>query len=177
MIDTSKTIEIGKSKWKSWFLVAVGIFMTAIGIWLFVTSLVKPEADLGEEIGTFFVALFFGLATFVSFRRYVFRSGPILTLSPGGLRDVRIAPETIPWLAIVSAQTWSYHGQKVLVLKVLPDVEKSLSMSRAQRFMQSGNRIVGANGLSIIAGPLDISFQELSRLIFAYRIAAEEKVT
>ena len=46
-----------------------------------------------------------------------------MTVSPAGLRDIRVAAEPIPWRAIKSISTWQMQRQMVLVVAIDPAEE------------------------------------------------------
>jgi hypothetical protein len=78
-----------------------------------------------------------------------------------GLRDVRVAPQTIPWSAIKSISTWQMQRQMVLVVAVDPAVEQYLTLTRVAQWMRAANRRIGADGLVISAHGLKIGYPTL----------------
>ncbi|WKW49851.1 STM3941 family protein [Rhodomicrobium lacus] len=173
MIDTSKTIEIGRSVWKTLGLAVMGAFMTVAMLLPFMLD--GQRMGRGQEILLLCCAGFFALATIVIFKRLFTQTGPILTIGPEGLRDSRIAAETIPWQAITGLSTWTYKCQKVLVLGVLPEVEEALAISPLVKHLRPANRMFGLNGLRVGTTDLQISYANLWDLVVAYRRAAEVK--
>ncbi|MGF1650294.1 MAG: STM3941 family protein [Hyphomicrobiaceae bacterium] len=87
--------------------------------------------------------------------------GPVITLSPEGLRDVRVAAEPIPWTAITGLSTWSFAGQKIMVVAIEPDVEARLTLTTLARSTRSANAKLGANGLCITPTGLDVTYDDL----------------
>ncbi len=81
---------------------------------------------------------------------------------------MRVAAEFIPWAAIESIRTWTYKGQKILVLKVDPGLEGKLSLTKLVRFTRSANKALGADGLCIAATDLKISYDQLLECVVAY---------
>jgi hypothetical protein len=79
-------------------------------------------------------------------------SGPVVTVTPEGIRDTRVAAEVIPWSAITGISTWQYRGQKIMVLAVDPATESGLTLTRIARWSRGANRALGADGLCIAAG-------------------------
>jgi hypothetical protein len=104
---------------------------------------------------------FFGLCTWGILRRLLNASGPVVTLSPEGIRDTRVAKEPIPWSAVTGISTWEYRGQKAMVLAVSPGVEDRLGLTRMARWTRGANRALGADGLCITAAGLKIDYATL----------------
>ncbi len=124
--------------------------------------------DSDKDSAAFAAAAFFGLGTIILLWRLFAASGPILTIGPHGIRHVRVAAEFIPWAAIESIRTWTYDGQRILVLKVYPGLEEKLSLTKIARFTRSANKALGADGLCIAATDLKISYDHLLECVVAY---------
>jgi hypothetical protein len=95
--DTSRTIEIEGSPAKLILLSVLGLVMT--GASLFVVLYPPLRTDIMAQIVGYFGTLFFGLCTLIGFVRLVRAGRPVVTISPRGIQDVRVASETIPWAA------------------------------------------------------------------------------
>lgn len=169
-IDTTKTIEVRGSKLKLLLLGALGIAMTAGCAWVAWMGLARPGsfAQLAIWIGV----PFFGLCTAIAFRRLATADQAVLTISPDGIRDTRVAAEIIPWAAVRDFGTWSSQGQKILVLDVDPEVEKRLTLSRMTRWTRAANAKLGADGLCIAATGLAMGYDQLLDAVTAYLAAA-----
>ena len=63
--------------------------------------------------------VFFSLCTIVGLWRLIAARGPVVTISPDGIRDTRVAAEFIPWNAVTAISTWKFRGQEAMVLAVL----------------------------------------------------------
>jgi hypothetical protein len=87
--------------------------------------------------------------------------GPIVTISPGGLRDVRVAADPIPWRAIKGISTWQMQRQTVLVVAVDPATEARLALTRLARWTRSANRKLGADGLVVSSQGLKVGYPTL----------------
>ena len=96
-------------------------------------------------------------------------AAPVMTVSPAGLRDVRVAAEPIPWRAIKSISTWQMQRQMVLVVAIDPEEEARLTLTRLARWTRDANRRLGADGLVISAawadGRLSDAVLHLPRLL------------
>jgi hypothetical protein len=95
--DTSRTIEIEGSPAKLILLSVLGLVMT--GASLFVVLYPPLRTDIMAQIVGYFGTLFFGLCTLIGFVRLVRAGRPVVTISPRGIQDVRVASDTIPWAA------------------------------------------------------------------------------
>ena len=84
--------------------------------------------------------LFFGFCTIVALWRLVTQRGPVVTITPQGIRDIRIVEDFIPWAAIRNISTWEFQRQKAMVLAVDPAVERKLPLTvMARAIILSGN--------------------------------------
>jgi hypothetical protein len=171
-LDTSRTIEIEPSLWKMAGVAILGVIMTILPL-AFALHWVQPEVlKHGTETASFAAAAFFGLCTLGIVWRLFTASGPIVTISPQGFRDTRLAAGLIPWAAITDIGTWTYRGQQILVLKISPATERKLSLTKIARFTRSANKALGADGLCIAVAGLKISYDELLETVTAYANAA-----
>lgn len=169
-VDTSRTLELLHSPLKMFGMLAAGVSMTALSL-VFVLP-VFPE--LGDDAVAYAIGivgtLFFGLCTLMILRQW-FTLEAVITISPAGLRDVRVAQEFIPWPAIERLSTWSLQGQSILVVAVAPEVESRLNLTRTARWSRGPNRKLGADGLCVSAHGLKIDFASLTALVHAYAAA------
>ncbi len=170
-VDTSRTIAIAGSPWKMLGLGLLGIGMTALSVAIAVPLL--PEARVGLLGQVFGVvgALFFGACTLLTLWQALTMTGAVVTLTPTGIHDRRLASREIPWAAIRGISTWSSHGQKILVLAVDPAVEATLGLSKIARMSRGANRSLGADGLCISAQGLAMNYDDLLELAIAYASA------
>lgn len=167
-IDPSATVEIAGSPLKLALLLILGIGMTALGGWMAVAAGV-----VGAIVGV--VALvFFGACTVMIFMRLMAGAGTVVTLSPQGIRDVRLSADTVPWPAVETIGTWSMQGQSFVVLGLDPSVEQGLKLSAVVRWTRAANAQLGADGLAVGAQGLKIGFDDLLDLIETYWIAHKD---
>ncbi|WP_434424556.1 STM3941 family protein [Nannocystis pusilla] len=169
-VDTSRTIELLHSPLKMFGVLVAGVLMTSLSL-VFVLP-VFPE--LGSDPVTHAIGivgtLFFGLCTIMIVRQW-FTLEAVITISPAGLRDVRVAREFVPWSAIERLSTWTLQGQSILVVAVAPEVESRLTLTRTARWTRGANRKLGADGLCITAHGLKLDFASLAALVHAYAAA------
>jgi hypothetical protein len=169
-IDTSTTLSILPSRGKMLGLLVLGILMTAaaaaVAFHLFPVRRGSLTEFLGGDVGT----LFFALCTLLIAWRTVSAVGgaPVVTLSPDGIRDMRVAAETIPWSAVTKISIWQSQGQRVIVLAVEPAVEQQLTLTRIARWSRGANKMLGADGLCVTAQGLKTSFDTLRAATIAY---------
>lgn len=163
--DTSRTLEIEGSPSKLLGLVGIGVVMTAVSLAIaLMPDQLAPEALFGRDevlIGGWFGTLFFGLCTVVAVRRLLAARGTVITISPDGIRDTRVAEAFIPWNAITGISTWTCGTQKIMVLAVKPDVEGRVGLTGVARWTRSVNRLLGADGLCVSATGVKIDYDTL----------------
>jgi hypothetical protein len=161
-IDTTRTIEIKQSPWEMLKMLAIGIGFVATSIFIAYQGNIFYIA-----IGIFGIVFFGALTLFVLWRLLTLM-GPVVTISPGGVRDTRVAADTIPWSAITDVSTWSAYNQPAIILAILPDVEKRLKLSLITRMTRRANASLGADGLAIASQGLSMGHDALLDTITAY---------
>lgn len=166
IIDATRTVEFHGSRGKLAGLVALGLGMTALSLWIVLGGL-TPAGSLGELAG-YAGVIFFGAATLLGCYRLATANRVVLTLSPEGIRDIRVADAVIPWAAVRSLSTWSMQGQQVLVIGVDPATEKNLPLTRIARWSRGANKALGADGLCVAPTGLGLSYDELLTLATHY---------
>lgn len=161
-IDTTRTIEIRQSPWEMLKMLAIGVGFVATS-----TFIACQGYAFYFAIGMFGVVFFGALTLFVLWRLLTLR-GPVVTVSPSGVRDKRIAADVVPWSAITGVSTWSAYNQPAIVLAIRPDVEKRLRLSLMSRLTRRANASLGADGLCIASQGLSIGHDALLDTITAY---------
>jgi len=172
MLHGPGTLEIGVSPWKGLGLVALGILMTTLSVAIALRLLPNVAPGSFHEFAGYVGSIFFGLATGIALWQMIGQRGAVITISPEGIRDRRVAAEIVPWLAVRGISTWQYRGQKVMVLAIDPVVESGLTLTPIARWSRSANRALGADGLCITAQGLKISYASLLQTSIAYAEAA-----
>lgn len=171
VIDTSRTVRIFGSPWKMWGLFLLGVGMTLLSLALALPLFRVGSGAIFAHVVGWIGGLFFGFCTAMIAWQAITTTGPVVTLSPSGIRDVRLVGREIPWSALQGLSTWSHQGQKIMVLAVDPDVEAALPLSRLARMTRRANRSLGADGLCVSAQGLKGSYDELFDLTAAYAMA------
>jgi hypothetical protein len=166
MTDTSRTLIIESSPAKLFGLVGLGLLMTVCAI--FVAFV--PGVDLfGKIVGGYFGIVFFGLCTCVAVSRLLKSPRTVITISPEGICDRRVAAALIPWSAVTRISTWSYRGRnRCVVLALKPGVEARLGLTRVARWTRGANRALGADGLCIMPAGLKVDYDTLLKLCQDY---------
>jgi hypothetical protein len=164
-------IEIKTSAWRTLALGGASLLMTTLGVAIALDLFPGSDVSVIRRVAGIAGALFFGACTIVWFWRYFGHGGVVLTISPQGIRDLRIAPETIPWSAVRKVSSWEHSGQRVLVLDVDPAVERTLHLSMIAKWSRGANRKLGADGLCVTAHGLTISYDQLWALVSRYAAA------
>lgn len=161
-IDTTRTIEIRQSPWEMVKLLAIGIGFVACSVFIAYQGNIFYLA-----IGIFGVVFFGALTLFVLWRLFTLM-GPVVTVSPAGVRDKRVAADLIPWSAITGISTWEAYNQPAIILAIRPEVEKRLHLSMITRLTRRANASLGADGLAIASQGLSVGHDTLLDTINAY---------
>jgi hypothetical protein len=146
-------------------LAGLGVLMTGMSAIVGFELIPDMQPSYFTKAACMFGTVFFALCTLIALWRLLFGRGPVITISPQGIRDSRVAADVIPWSAIRTISTWEHTGQRVLVLNVDPAVERTLRLSMIAKYTRSANRALGADGLCVTAQGLKISYDELWKLV------------
>jgi hypothetical protein len=109
-----------------------------------------PASPIVVAVG-WFGLLFFGLCTAIAVWRLLSAGQTVVTITPHGIKDVRLAADVVPWNAIRDVSTAEVAGQKFIVLAVDPSIEKQLALTRAAKWSRGPNRMLGVDGLCVSA--------------------------
>jgi hypothetical protein len=159
--DTSRKIEIQAATTRQFVLLAFGGMSFALATLLAFDLIPNMRSDPAAVSTGYFGMAFFGLCAAVAIWRLVAQRGAMVTISPEGLRDVRVAAETIPWRAIRSISTWRMQRQMVLIVAIEPETEQRLTLTRVARWMRNAHRAHGADGFVVSAQGLRIGYPTL----------------
>ncbi len=174
-IDTRQTHAFRQSPWQMiLFALGAGAFVAA-GV-LMMTGVIALEGKRAVyQLAGAAGAAFFGLCLVFIIWRLLSMRGPVVTITPEGIRDTRIAASVIPWTAIERVSTWEAYKQKMVVVSVPPDIESRLGLTRMARWSRNANRSLGADGLCITSQGLPVGHDQLMKLILAYAEAARRE--
>lgn len=196
MYDTATTLEIRSSPARLFGFAAAAVLMTGTSAILAFRLFDSVPAEGFSRIAGWVGLVFFGACAGLILWRAVQSREPVLTLSPEGIRDLRLSPQRIPWSAIRDVATWDISdpaarkvmsrfpfasaprasaavaASKVLLLKVDPQFEERLELAPIARWTRKVNKGLGADGLAVATGGLAIDHETLIGAVAAYRRAA-----
>jgi len=159
--DISRIIEFHASPARLLTLLVFSAMSTGIAAVLAFRLFPNMPNDPAAVSAGYSGMLFFSFCAAVAIWRLNAQRGPIVTISPGGLRDVRVAADPIPWRAIKGISTWQMQRQTVLVVAVDPATEARLALTRLARWTRSANRKLGADGLVVSSQGLKVGYPTL----------------
>lgn len=169
-VDTTKVVTIENSSGTLILLTVLSFLMVGLSIALiFGTASDTPEIASLNQIAGYVGIVFFGFCAVAFLRRFLADKGPVVTLSPEGIKDTRIAEEIIPWRAVREVFVWEYRNQKFVMLEIDPEVERQLTLTKMVRMMRNMSERMGVTGLCVSASGLKTNFVELFTLINGYR--------
>jgi hypothetical protein len=167
-VEATAVVEIKQSPLRMLGLIAIGIALTALCIGIAFHLFPDLQTSLYQEFMADVGVVFFSLCTIIGLWRLLSVSGPVVTITPEGIRDTRVAAEVIPWSAITGISTWQYRGQKIMVLAVDPATESGLTLTRIARWSRGANRVLGADGLCVAATGLSLKYDALLQTCMAH---------
>lgn len=148
IIDITQTYAFQQARWKSVVMVIACLGFIIASILMIAGVIDGRRFGLDAATAGWIGLAVFGLFLMLILWRLLAMRGPVLTVSPQGLRDIRVAANVIPWAAIERIGVWE--------------------MQRIARWTRSANRSLGADGLCIGAQGLPLSFDDLGRLAPAH---------
>jgi hypothetical protein len=160
MVQTSDVMEIKGSPVKLIGLFALGVLMTALSAALGFGWI--PAGPIAEAVG-WFGLVFFGPCTAICVWRLLTASQTLVTITPHGIKDIRVAADVVPWSAVRNVSTAEVQGQKFIVLAVDPSIEQQLALTLAAKWSRAPNRMLGVDGLCVSAIGLKIDHDTLFR--------------
>ncbi|MBB4371271.1 hypothetical protein GGD63_004069 [Bradyrhizobium sp. cir1] len=142
-----------------------------------------------KDITTFQIVLcdfgvvFFGLATCKTLWTLISSREPVLFITRVGIRDTRLADDTIAWRSVRDISIWRYRSQRIVVLQLDPFLADRFAGGFLKRVLSLVNKPVGADGVLVNAGGLTMDGEALfetcrqywtaGRLPYSGRAAAE----
>ena len=159
--DTTRTIEFHASPSRLLTLLAFSAMSTGVAAVLAFRLFPNLPSDPAVVSAGYSGLVFFSFCAAVAIWRLLAQRGAVVTLSPAGLRDVRVAAEPIPWRAVKGISTWQMQRQMVLVVAIDPADEARLTLTRLARWTRTANRKLGADGLVVSAQGLTVGYPTL----------------
>ncbi|WP_314947195.1 STM3941 family protein [Bradyrhizobium cosmicum] len=154
-------VTIGQSRGRLLIFFGAGLLLTLL------CATLAFSWQQGKNITTFEVALcyvgavFFGLGTCRMLWRLLSSREPVVFISRVGIRDTRLADETIAWSSVRKIVSWQQLGQKFVVLKLDPLVARRFSGGFLTRALSLMNKALGADGVIVNAGGLTMDVETL----------------
>lgn len=159
--DTSGTVEFHASPSRQLTLLAFSLFSLALAAALALNRIPNMPSDPAAVQTGYFGIVFFGFCAGVALWRLWVQRIAIVTVSPAGLRDVRISAAPIPWRAITGISTWRLQRQMVLLIAIDPAAEGDLTITRTARWMREHHRRHGADGFVVSPRGLKVGYPTL----------------
>ncbi|UPK37471.1 hypothetical protein IVB18_09295 [Bradyrhizobium sp. 186] len=139
-IDASHDLEIGQCATRLRLLVAAGFAMTLLSAGL-AFDWWDGIGDYDTAVGYAGVAVF-GLVTCRLIWTLPSERGPVVIVTPYGIRDLRIGNEFLLWESIADVSAEECRGHKVIVLTPTPALQRQLSCIRAMSRTAHADRVV-----------------------------------
>ncbi len=142
------------SRWRVALMVLGAVAFVALGLWMGGLFGPAPESHRYPRaevvvVGWFSVVLF-GLCGVVAIKR-LFAGGEELRIGSAGIRSRPWSDQTVPWSEIVDVTTWSYKGQRSIILHLrdparFPGRGLAALLTRANRMFTGGNIAISLTG-------------------------------
>ncbi|OAF13377.1 hypothetical protein AYJ54_44415 [Bradyrhizobium centrolobii] len=109
----------------------------------------------------YFGVAFFGFATCKVFWMLISSRKPVVFISRVGIRDTRIADETISWRSVRDISIWQHRSLKIVVLKLDPLLAERFVGGYLKRALSLLNKALGAGGVVVNAAGLTMDAETL----------------
>ncbi len=159
-------VTIGYSRGRLLMIFGACLLLTLLCAGLAFTWQEGKGVTTFELAACYIGAVFFGLATCRMLWRLATARAPVVFISRVGIRDTRLADETIAWSAVRKIQIWDHRAQKCVVLKVDPLVAKRFAGGFLTRALMS--KALGADGVVVNAGGLTMDVGTLLEICKQY---------
>lgn len=146
-IDASRDLEISRCATQLRLLVAAGFAMTLLSASL-AFDWWDGFGDYDTTLGYAGVAVF-GLVTCRLIWLLPAERGPVVVVTPYGIRDLRIGNEFLPWDSIAEISAEECRGHKMIVLTPTPGLQRQLcSIRNLARGAQNNRIVIRSEGLA-----------------------------
>lgn len=152
-------ITIGYSRGRLLMLFGACLALTLLFSGLAFTWQQGKGVTTFELAACYIGAVFFGLATCRMLWRLSTAKEPVVFVTRVGIRDTRLAEETIAWSAVRKILLSEQRTQKGVLLKVDPLIAGRLSGGFLTRALMS--KALGADGVIVNAGGLTMDVETL----------------
>ena len=176
-------LAIGYSLPRLFVLFGAGLLLTLLCAvlafsWHYVQDITAFQIAL-----CYFGVVFFGLATCKVLWTLISAKEPVVFITRVGLRDTRIADDTISWRSVRDMSIFRYRSQRIVVLQLDPLLAVRFEGGFLKRILSLLNKPIGADGVLINAGGLTMDGDTLfdtckqywsgGRLAYSGRAAAD----
>ncbi len=165
-VDPSQTIEISASRSQTLGFLTLTVLAglgVAAAVWLN-ANILTTTALIGFLAGT--AAL---VALSVLLAKLMFRtSAPVLTLSPDGVCDRRLSPDTVSWRDVEELRPRRNRQVPVIELVLTKEAEQALTYKPLTRVMRNYQRLSKAMKYNVSAHGLQIRHPQLLATFEAY---------
>lgn len=146
-VDASCDLEISRCAMQLRLLVAAGFAMTLLSAGL-AFDWWDGFGDYGTTLGYAGVAVF-GLVTSRLIWMLPTDRGPVVVVTPYGIRDLRIGNEFLLWHSIAEISAEECHGHKMIVLTPTPALQRQLcGIRNLARRVQNDRIVIRSEGLA-----------------------------
>jgi len=142
-------------------MLAAGLFLTLLCAAIALNWLNIKTLSAFQITASYVGLAVCGFATLRVLWRLVLIRQPVLFITRVGIRDTRIADDTISWRSVRDVSVWRYRSQIIVVLKLDPLVADRFDVGLLKRVISVMNRAVGAEGVLINPGGLTIDGETL----------------
>lgn len=147
-IDASRDLEISRCATPLRLLVAAGFAMTLLSASL-AFDWWDGLGDYDTTLGYAGVAVF-GLVTSRLIWMLPAERGPVVVITPYGIRDLRIGNEFLLWESIAEISAKDCRGRKMIVLTPTPALQRQLcGIRNLARRAQNDRIVIRSEGLAI----------------------------
>jgi hypothetical protein len=169
MVQDPDVMEIKGSPTRSIGLLAAGVPMTVISAALALRWI--PGSPITIAFGWIGLTLF-GLCTVVGLWRLLTAGRTVVTITPDGIMDTRLAADAVPWSSVRDISTVTIKRQQHVVLAIEPSVEARLELTPIAKWSRGLDRAFGIDGLCVSAQGLKINHDQLLHACLAHWRAA-----
>ncbi|MBW7972032.1 STM3941 family protein [Bradyrhizobium sp. BR 10289] len=145
-------LAIGYSLPRLFALLAGGLLLTLL------CATLAINWHYARDVTTFQIAIcylgagFFGIASCKVLWTLISSREPVVFVTRVGIRDTRIADDTISWRSVRDISIFRYSSQKIVVLQVDPLVAARFEGGFLKRVLTLLNKPIGADGVLVAGG-------------------------
>jgi hypothetical protein len=156
-------LAIGYSKVRLLKMLGAGLFLTLICAAVAFNWFHAKNITEFQTVACYSGVALFGFVTCRTLWRLVSTREPVLFVTRVGIRDTRIADDTISWRSVREISVWQYRSrsQKIVVLKLDPLIAERFAGGFLRHVMSLMNRAVGADGVLVNPGGLTMDGEAL----------------